>query len=691
MATRFVRVDLSDGARDFRPLAIEPGLAMLDKGGANARILFRWIGGMAAEPVWEGECVQFYVRDDRGGRLEEVLCQPADELELRGSLKDEVARLRERLQHAHAETPSERSFHKMVLRTLEDLLGNPDRADLDSYFFRYRDAENHWRLVWCWGYQRVNQELAPAVICTDPDCALLFVRRPKGSPKCPACAAALPLAKRRRSPWAALLALLLLLLLAALLGWMFYPETLATAPGSLAGPVGSRFELKITKTGLFGKSDVTGKTAGTVGDPAVAAFDEATGVVRFTGPGETVLHVEMGKLATDVPVTSMAAPKPEQVAVQPLPAKPPEKVAVPPRPDAPVEVAILSDQGQTVHFPVGGEFGDFRVEARYGDGMTRLVTKKAALRTPEPPQDAPLAARGGKLIGVRPGRTSVTAEFDGVRSKTPLEAVVSAGVNADEIRVAPAVVTMLPGETMPIRAIGYKNGKSIGNLAGAGKVVWQSDNERAARVDGTAIAAMGLGEASINARFGSLTSQPVKVKVVAAIADQLRTDPKTIHLHVGEEAQLGEDLSVLRGDADVSQRCTMTSSRPECVRCLPETKSLAGVSPGVSQVTFALGDKSCKMTVEVAPGSATATADAWSELRIEPKLAAVHPGEALRYRMTAMKGGLRRVLGKEDGVGLTVSNGTVAQVLERTCRRRPSPREDVGGRQVGRADGRGEP
>ena len=54
MATRFVRIDLSDGARDFRPLAIEPGLAMLDKGGANARILFRWIGGMAAEPVWEG-------------------------------------------------------------------------------------------------------------------------------------------------------------------------------------------------------------------------------------------------------------------------------------------------------------------------------------------------------------------------------------------------------------------------------------------------------------------------------------------------------------------------------------------------------------------------------------------------------------------------------------------------------------
>ncbi len=410
---------------------------------------------------------------------------------------------------------------------------------------------------------------------------------------------------------------------------------------------------------------MTGKAAGTILDPAVAAFDPATGVVRFTAPGETVLHVQLGKLTTDVLVTSMAAPKPEQIAVQPIHVKPPEKVAVqPPRPDAPVEVAILSDQGQTVSFPVGGEFGDFRVEARYRDGLTRLVTKKAALRTPEPPQDAPLAAAGGKLIGVRPGRTSVTAEFDGVQSKTPLEAVVSAGVDADEIRVAPTAATLLPGETLPIRAIGYKNGKSIGDISRAGKVAWQSDNEQTARVDGTAIAALRPGEANIAARFGSLTSQPAKVKVVEAIAAPLRTDPKTIRLRVGEAAQIGEDVSIFRGDADVSEQCKMTSLRPDCVRCLPETQSLVGVSTGTSQVAFALGDKSCNLIVEVAPAEAAAAADAWSELRIEPKSASIYPGEALRYETTAVKGGQRRVLGKEDGVQLSVSNGTVAEVLD---------------------------
>ena len=77
MATRFVRVDLSEEARDYRPIAVEPGVPMLDRSGANSRIIFRWLGGLAAEPVWDDDLVGFYVRDDQGGRLEEVNCQPA--------------------------------------------------------------------------------------------------------------------------------------------------------------------------------------------------------------------------------------------------------------------------------------------------------------------------------------------------------------------------------------------------------------------------------------------------------------------------------------------------------------------------------------------------------------------------------------------------------------------------------------
>src|SRR5271166_5463585 len=97
MATRFVRVDLSETARDYRPIAVEPGVPMLDRSGANARIVFRWVGGMTAEPEWEEDIVGFYVRDDQGGRLEEAICQPASAQDLQGILCDDLAKLRQRL------------------------------------------------------------------------------------------------------------------------------------------------------------------------------------------------------------------------------------------------------------------------------------------------------------------------------------------------------------------------------------------------------------------------------------------------------------------------------------------------------------------------------------------------------------------------------------------------------------------
>jgi hypothetical protein len=55
MARRFVRVDLSDGARDFRAVAIEPGVPVLDRPGASGKILFKWLGGMVAEPEWQAD------------------------------------------------------------------------------------------------------------------------------------------------------------------------------------------------------------------------------------------------------------------------------------------------------------------------------------------------------------------------------------------------------------------------------------------------------------------------------------------------------------------------------------------------------------------------------------------------------------------------------------------------------------
>jgi len=164
MANRFVRVDLSDLARDFRPVAIEPGVPLLDHTQANAKTLFKWLGGLVAEPEWEGESVNFYVRDDRGGRLEEIACQPAADTDLQGPLKADLEALREPISRAKPETSTERGVHKATIREFAKLVDDAHRTDRDNYFFRYKDVNGRWRLVWCWGYQRIDQQPATTFV-----------------------------------------------------------------------------------------------------------------------------------------------------------------------------------------------------------------------------------------------------------------------------------------------------------------------------------------------------------------------------------------------------------------------------------------------------------------------------------------------------------------------------------------------
>ena len=50
MKARLVRVDLSDDARDFRAIAVEPGVAMLDTAGNNAQLLWVWLDRFVIRP-----------------------------------------------------------------------------------------------------------------------------------------------------------------------------------------------------------------------------------------------------------------------------------------------------------------------------------------------------------------------------------------------------------------------------------------------------------------------------------------------------------------------------------------------------------------------------------------------------------------------------------------------------------------
>lgn len=100
-------------------------------------------------------------------------------------------------------------------------------------------------------------------------------------------------------------------------------------------------------------------------------------------------------------------------------------------------------------------------------------------------------------------------------------------------------------------------------------------------------------------------------------------------MRVGEGVRIGTELSVLRGDMDVSRQCTVTPALPGVVRYVPQTHSLVGVSPGASAVAFTLGDKLSNVMVEVLP--ALALSDD-VELVVEPSGGNLAPGQALDLR-----------------------------------------------------------
>ncbi len=979
------------------------------------------------------------------------------------------------MEKSRGETSTERTLRKVLMRSFQDVVDNPARNDHDSYFFKYKDVLGNWRLVWCWGYERLDREPGPAVICTDPDCNLLFVRRPGKSPRCPACTGTIVPRKKKDKRKIAALALLLLLLLLGLGLWTIRPRLIAT-PKHLEGTVGSKLDCAIVQRAWFRSKDVTREATGRTFDPQVAKFDRAGGVIRLTGEGTTDIQFRYHGRTAEVSVTATPSPNPnELVSLELSPAGPidlplgqmmrlqafatygdgrrvqvpserlkwssekpvpgldlygdsevvgavgatktgagpltvfakyegqesnhvafksvdldpgvklaidvdrtlriagergrvvltassprgdvelipslvkfqsandkvlqfagrpglfaavtpgrslvtgshiaakapatlefqvcdpakarlvfdPPSVTVPvnqkadlrlmleaelddgkgnggkkenaraavlgpnvayyiaqpdavrlnppvltglnaappfqisgkmpvlaaanakvevvaaaatklrvvpwsssspadgetwalaveqqvgdtgdwkeirpdavtwtvpdtviwtppteglrptvtlppdfqgkasvdaklgdatasvalefhpaiPTPDvaeltvereadgkylqvgqsqrysisvkarnddrkasdvqwpadfendyvkweAPVLTAkqpgytqflraevggrnvlwhtttyrpgefalddnppqkpdwvkIFSQQGandvQAVRFPAGATFTDFKVEVHYPDGYTRFVTNKAILTTAEPPAAAPLTADHGKLIGLRPGKTKVSAEFQGIVSKEPLDVEVSADVDIDRIAIEPGSAALRPGESYDLRTIGYKNGQSVGDITALGNLTWKSSNPDVARIGGNSVVASNLGETQITVERKGLSSAPARVTVSNTIADDLRVVPGIIPMYEGQRLQLGSEVQVMRGNLDVSQQVNVVPDSPGVVAYDPQTHTLTATNMGQVTLGIILGDKLTHAVVKVGPPAVLA-----GKLVVEP-------------------------------------------------------------------------
>ncbi|MGQ9574977.1 MAG: Ig-like domain-containing protein [Thermoguttaceae bacterium] len=207
--------------------------------------------------------------------------------------------------------------------------------------------------------------------------------------------------------------------------------------------------------------------------------------------------------------------------------------------------------------PIGSQFDDFRVEARYPDGSTRVVTPQATLRSKDRPGEGPASFQDGRLLGVRPGKSTVRAEFDGVASTKDLQAEVTGQTQIDELRIRPAAAELMPGETIMLEAIGSKAGKSLGSITRRDELVWRSSDPQIARVDGPVVAGLRPGQATVTAQFGPHVSPPATITVQESIQKPLSVQPAVVRLGVGQRCRLGTDLVVWQGNRDVSRQCAV--------------------------------------------------------------------------------------------------------------------------------------
>ena len=202
----------------------------------------------------------------------------------------------------------------------------------------------------------------------------------------------------------------------------------------------------------------------------------------------------------------------------------------------------------------------------------------------------------------------------------------------------------------------------MGQFDRTASAVLTSSDPKVVMIEGNRACAVAPGKAEITAKVsGSDKSGKAVVTVNNEEITQLSAEPGQLDMSLGDIRQ----VQVLgRAACGIHEMFPQADLKLSAGGSKPEAISISGfdqvhaVAEGIAAVDIQWrGKLNAQVPVTVANNF-------WTDLHIEPGHAVVHPGEALRYEVTAMKGGQRRVLGPEDGVQLAVSDRGVAQVLD---------------------------
>ena len=379
-----------------------------------------------------------------------------------------------------------------------------------------------------------------------------------------------------------------------------------------AGEAGQLILIGIGKHGpvQLGMDGVTFESAA----PEVVAVDPVSGALRGMSSGKAALtakHPLIAKSAAcevtvtdDVPTGFNAA-----------------------------SLRLLTDAKPPIKLPVGSNFTDFRVEAVDAKGATRDVTADVLISIVGDPQPAPLSIHAGRLVAQAVGIAKLKASYGNVTAAESLDIEVVDELDIDELFITPKTLELAVGEAGGVRAIGWKQGRVVGDVTNRAELVWKSSETTVALADGPIISGLAVGRCTVTVEFGKVTSKPLEVTVTATPtrARRLVVTPSSLTMGLDETRHIGRDITVTRDGADVSGQCLVSSASPDIVAHRAGRELLVARGAGRTQVRFTLGGDSVALDVEVEP-RARATSGA-VRLVVEPANLRLAIGEEASLRV----------------------------------------------------------
>jgi uncharacterized protein YjdB/tRNA A-37 threonylcarbamoyl transferase component Bud32 len=258
----------------------------------------------------------------------------------------------------------------------------------------------------------------------------------------------------------------------------------------------------------------------------------------------------------------------------------------------PVPVASVELSPPTLAVEVG-EVSGFRLSVR--DAMGRPLENRPTSWTSGDPSVVDLSG-GGRVVGLRPGRTTVTVECGGV-SGTGVVAVSPEKVAS--LQIPPGPVEIMEGDKLRLAAVPF--GARGGELPDR-TIVWESGSPEVAEVDEAGLLwGIRPGQATISARCEGKEAS-VGVSVAEAPVLSLDLLPAKVTLAVGDSIRL-HAMARGKDGRELGHRPLVWASSDESMVLVEEDGLVRAVAEGEASVAAQCQGRGASAKVRVRPAA----------------------------------------------------------------------------------------